>query len=373
MKKINKLLFCNISLYFLIKVAGTFFALFIFDSFSPLVDAKHFLNEGDAFYYLQHGNIYESYPLRNYLIQIMATFLKANSNPLITNIIFSLFSGIGILILSFIMRSKLILLFLLLPSAFIWTSIVGKEAITYGCGAFLLAIWAIYIKDYNKKISVITLLSAFSLILIIITLRPHYSIPLIYLFSSSIVLVSFKSKKLKVFFIITLLLVASFVITYLFIGSENIKYNLVIWSYEAIDPFGRASRHALYNIDLAAPHLVYNKSLIIKNGIFSIIGPFPSELHRITFIPFFIEGITILLFPIFMLFLIAKNKEKTNTKYKQLYLVCILPAIILAIIIHAPFGILNPGSAIRWRVNFELLLYGYPFVLFLLSRKINPK
>ena len=164
MKKNNKLFFCNISLYILIKLTGTFFALYIFDSFSPLVDAKYYLQEGDAFYYLQHGNIYEIYPLRNYIIQNIATFLKANFNPLMTNIIFSLFSGIGILILSFIMRSKLILLFLILPSAFVWTSIVGKEAITYGCSAILLAIWAIYIQDYNKRINVVALLSAFLII-----------------------------------------------------------------------------------------------------------------------------------------------------------------------------------------------------------------
>ena len=72
MKKNNKLFFCNISLYILIKLTGTFFALYIFDSFSPLVDAKYYLQEGDAFYYLQHGNIYEIYPLRNYIIQNIA-------------------------------------------------------------------------------------------------------------------------------------------------------------------------------------------------------------------------------------------------------------------------------------------------------------
>ena len=33
-------------------------------------------------------------------------------------------------------------------------------------------------------------------------------------------------------------------------------------------------------------------------------------------------------------------------------------------IIHAYFGILNPGTAIRWRVNFELIFYFAPLLIY---------
>jgi hypothetical protein len=46
-----------------------------------------------------------------------------------------------------------------------------------------------------------------------------------------------------------------------------------------------------------------------------------------------------------------------------------LYAIIILVLVHAPFGILNPGSAIRWRVNFELIFYMAPLLLFLEAKK----
>ena len=156
------------------------------------------------------------------------------------------------------------------------------------------------------------------------------------------------------------------VIVYLYLGADK-PFNLVLWGYEAINLSGLSSRHEFFNIDPTQPYVTFNTSLIFKNSFFSIIGPFPSELHRIEFIPFFIEGLTILLFPIFSIFYF-RNKE-INNKYSELFKLSILPAIFIVFLIHAPFGILNPGSAIRWRVNFELLFYAYPAVLMLLSSK----
>tara|TARA_B110001469_G_C9488516_1_gene244568 strand:+ start:57 stop:185 length:129 start_codon:yes stop_codon:yes gene_type:complete len=40
----------------------------------------------------------------------------------------------------------------------------------------------------------------------------------------------------------------------------------------------------------------------------------------------------------------------------------------MSIIIHAPFGILNPGTAIRWRVNFELIFYLAPILIYMKSK-----
>ena len=42
-----------------------------------------------------------------------------------------------------------------------------------------------------------------------------------------------------------------------------------------------------------------------------------------------------------------------------------MPAIFLLMIIHAYFGILNPGTAIRWRINFELIFYFAPYLIYL--------
>ena len=41
-----------------------------------------------------------------------------------------------------------------------------------------------------------------------------------------------------------------------------------------------------------------------------------------------------------------------------------MSAIFLLMFIHVFFGIHNPGTAIRWRVNFELIFYFVPLLLY---------
>jgi hypothetical protein len=42
---------------------------------------------------------------------------------------------------------------------------------------------------------------------------------------------------------------------------------------------------------------------------------------------------------------------------------------IIVSLMHAPFDILNPGSVIRWSVNFELIFYMATLLLFLETKK----
>ena len=168
MKKLYPLLLKNFSLYLLIKVSGTVFALYVFALFTPLLDAQ---------IYLENSSIIGG-PLRTKLVNYIASCLNYLSNPFFTHLIFSFFSGIGILILSYILKNKYILFLLLAPSALTWTSIVGKEAIFYGTTSLLLAFWVIYIKDPNNKLNVLSFLCILSLLSICIIFRPHYSLPL---------------------------------------------------------------------------------------------------------------------------------------------------------------------------------------------------
>ena len=361
MKKLYILLTNNIALYFFIKISATIFTLYVFGLFTPLVDTQ---------IYMDISSSMGGAPLRTQIVHTIASCFSYISNPLFTHLIFSLFSGIGILILSYVLKNRFILLLLIAPSALIWTSIVGKEAIFYSAGTLLLALWTIYIKDSNKKLNITNCLTILSLFLLCIVFRAHYTIPLIYIFSSTYILTKFEQGKLRASLIILLFFMMLLVIVYLYLGADK-PYNLILWGYEAIKSSGLSSRHEFFNIDPTQPYVTFNTSLIFKNSFFSIIGPFPSELHRIEFIPFFIEGLTILLFPIFGIFYFG-NKD-INNKYSGLFKLSILPAIFIVFLIHAPFGILNPGSAIRWRVNFELLFYAYPFVLMILSKKNSDK
>ena len=57
-----------------------------------------------------------------------------------------------------------------------------------------------------------------------------------------------------------------------------------------------------------------------------------------------------------MFFIYLKYKQIDNKNIFYLnYIYGVLPAIILVMTIHSFFGIFNPGTAIRWRINFELI------------------
>ena len=78
-----------------------------------------------------------------------------------------------------------------------------------------------------------------------------------------------------------------------------------------------------------------------------------------------IEGIIILSFPlIFFIYLKYKNIDKKNIYYLN-YVYGVVPTIILVMIFHSFSGIFNPGTAIRWRINFELLFYFAPYLIYL--------
>ena len=114
-------------------------------------------------------------------------------------------------------------------------------------------------------------------------------------------------------------------------------------------------------------------NLFFVGFIYGIIGPFYEEvINRFEFIPFFIEGVIIMSFPIiiFIRMLIIQKNIFNNINFLN-YVYGLFPAIILVMIVHAFFGLFNPGTAIRWRINFELIFYFAPFLLYFKNLEIK--
>ncbi|MDC1280808.1 hypothetical protein N8Z28_00835 [bacterium] len=359
------------------KLLATSFSLFIFDQFSPLVDAKLYQNE----FYTTTGTVF-----RTTFIQTIVIITNFITNPIISHYIFSIISILGVIAYVFYKKPKWpILLILCLPSSMIWTSVIGKEAIFYLCFSVLLIMWNQYIKSQFKLNHFLIVISA-SLICII--LRPHYFICIPWLFWVAVVLK--KQSYYKYIFLFSYLFIIISLFSIIFWGSYIDNYfgtNLfdITWrAYMSIDSsMGRSTRFDELGLASFDHQLMKNsrwtgneayKDILSRNFqnyfglgfIFGIIGPFLKEtLRRPEFIPFFIEGTIILISPI-ILFLYMKIKKLFN--YKDInclnYIYGVFPAIILVMIVHALFGILNPGTAIRWRVNFELIFYFAPMLLY---------
>jgi hypothetical protein len=338
---------------FMIKLLGVFFATKIFASYSPLVDSTLYLS-----------NFYTNeFIFRTIIVQALANFLSGIAGPFFAHLIFGLFSVIGFFYYyARGGRSWLILLFLLLPSSFVWTSIVGKEALFFGGMGLCLFIWSKILVERLDWLDWAGLIFGISLCLF---MRPHYGIALLWLFVSTSLLKHFGGSAAVLLFISY---ICFGLVIYYFAWDQ-----LLDRGFGGIDSAGRASRFDSFDIE---PNSIQGlekfKDLVPLGIIFGVVGPLPSELiNRIEFFPFFVEGVLVLMFPFIIVLIMHKLDFCFNPLFFRIFWWCLLPGIFFLMVIHAPFGILNPGSAIRWRTNFEQFLYLAPTLL--IYRCMNEK
>jgi len=331
----------------LVKMLGVVFATQVFARFTPLVDSELYL---DGFYTADER-------LRTRAIQWLATTVNnLGAGDYFTHFIFAIISALGLAYYYLTGgRRWILILTLLLPSSLVWSSIVGKEAIYLGGMGLGLVIWSKYtVSSLNWADIIIAAL----VIGVCAVLRPHYSVALLWLFLATALF-----KRLEGRAWISLLLL--FVVGAFAAHFTGLWIDLLERGWGSIDPSARASRYQ--SLELLFQTQVgfdrYN-SLIPLGLILGIIGPMPSEvLNRVEFLPFFLEGVLILLAP-FLIFLLAiKRGLHRDTIFLRMFFGCLLPAILILLVLHAPFGLLNPGSAIRWRVNFEQIFYLAPLLL----------
>jgi hypothetical protein len=341
--KISKASF--LSALVLIKICGVAFATLLFARFSPLIDSELYLK-----------GFYSAEPMiRTRLISDVASFLNNLGGPYFAHIFFALFSTAGLIYYCFTCNRRwLVLPFLVLPSSFVWTSVVGKDAIYFGALGMALVIWSKYALGKLNVLDVSLLLLAVGICL---ALRPHYSMALVWLFFSVLVLrkLGHRARPALVMF-----LTSGAVIGYL-----TVWKSLLLRGFGGIDPGARASRFTEFAINQNSFEGFINYEKLVPLGfIYGMIGPVPSEvINRIEFLPFFIEGVFILFFPLVLLAIVKKMDFRSKPEFLNLFWWCLVPAMIMLMVIHAPFGFLNPGSATRWRTDFDQVFYFAPLLL----------
>ena len=328
-----------------IKIFGIFFAVHIFAKYTPLVDSNLYLQDGMKF----------DLAMRTRLINDMAVYFNNVGGAYFAHFLFSLFSTAGLLYYYVTGgRRWILLIFLLLPSSLVWTSIVGKEAIYFGATGVAIVIWSKYAVEKITSYDFIFLAIA---MFVCAMFRPHYALALGWLFFSTYILKNFGQNSSKI--LMASLLLLAFCV-YFFSWEA-----LLLRGFGGIDPSARSSRFDLLGINHSTDegYLKY-KSMILIGLIWGIIGPTPSEIsQRFEFLPFFVEGIFILLMPILGVVLASRIKIGYKNYFYRVFFFSLVPAIVILLFIHAPFGVLNPGSAIRWRVNFEQMFYLAPMLL----------
>lgn len=327
------------------KVFGVFFATMVFARYSPLVDSQLYLGG----YYATAGEY------RTLFVQWFATEFNNFGGAFFAHFLFALFSVAGLIYYYATGGRQWVLVPLLLfPSSMVWTSIVGKEAIYCGGLGLALVVWSKYtcqpLRLREVMVATVSLAICF-------LFRPHYAIAILWLFVATFVIKHFGK---KAFFILLSILFLGAVAVYFLVWEE-----LLFRGYSGIEATARASRFNSFGIVAKTLEGFQQFKLIVPLGVvIGIIGPLPSEIfQRVEFVPFFVEGVMILLSPLLIYRLINKNDISNRVGFARMFWWCLMPGILISMVMHAPFGLLNPGSATRWRTNFEQLFYLAPLLL----------
>jgi hypothetical protein len=103
---------------------------------------------------------------------------------------------------------------------------------------------------------------------------------------------------------------------------------------------------------------------LLVNGLFmSLVGPtFSESINRPIFFPVFLEGIVYLFIVVYLIFKSWRVSQVDN-KFRLMFIYAFIPSVVLMLLVHYPFGIFNPGTAIRYKQAITPLLIFFPIMM----------
>lgn len=347
-------------LIFIIKIIATLFSIYVYARFSPFADAERYLNANFSswsFSYLFNRTLFTDFVYAA-LKQILVF------NTAVHLFISVLLSGCLWYVLKedykFI-NKPLLYTSLLLPHFLIWSGMVGKEALAIV--GFLLFIKACVDLVVWNKLRVLPLLLGLFLGL---TERPHYSLAYLYLFFISLLTINGRVRLMSLFSP-----QASWALLFAVLGYCAVFYNQLqqLFSRPLLQFMTLAKQYFLsFNANSNRWNILWENPqdffINLPWGLpISIIGPTSKEaLARPVFFPAFLEG-CVALFLIGALIFMLLEFIKEYRHFRTVIIWGFIPALLLGLLINYPFGIFNPGSAIRYKQSLAPLMYFYPLLL----------
>ena len=332
--------------FFISKIIYMFSAIFVYSKFSPLVDTHSYLT----------GVVYDPQLMFSKSTQMIGTIAYSFSlilGPVLANVPFLILSLYGIYYavsrIDLTNKQLTILLILLsFPTFGIYSSVASKEAIA----VFFMGVILGFIIDIIKKRHVGNYLLIVIAFYLCILFKPQYMIGI-----SALLIYLFLSMKLRLkgygkLFLLVLFFIVSFGLLYIF------RYEINARSFNMPKYFSLNSSSTRENTFWIEEFDVFKNALY---GMYiAFVGPTITEAtQKTTHLFAWIESMIILsTFAVgsLKLYLVAIKTYKLNIYYLSIFLTVTL----WILFVHYPFGVLNPGSAIRYRENF----YGFLVILF---------
>lgn len=340
--------------FFIVKLSYIFIAIYVYGSITTL---------GDTYSYI-HGSKYNE----NFLFTdstSMMSFLGLYS----TKIFGEIFTHLPFCFLSFygiyysVSRLKLsnkqlffVLLLLSFPSFGVWTSIASKEAVGVFYMGIILGYFIDLMENKKRKLKLIEYVALY--LMFIFKVQFFAAIFPLWVYIKFSYLLNLKS-----FGKSTLLLLHIFIsISFFYYFREDINaISFILPDHFSLDA-GSTRENTIwindYDVFWNAP---YGMLIAFWGPTFSEIIQKP--IQSIVFI----ESLVIFLFFMYFIYKASNLVVKTG-KLNIYYFSIFFIAVFWLLFVHYPFGVLNPGSAIRYRENF----YGFLVVLlFYLYQKIK--
>ncbi len=351
----------------LIKLSVTLIAIFVYAKFSPFSDADNYLKANFKpwdFSFLLHRTLFTF------------NFYALLKQILHYNIVVHLFiSTLLSLTLWYVIKSEykytnktLLLGCVFMPHFLIWSGVVGKEALAIA--GFLLIIKSCIELAIWNQIKIAPLLLGLFLGLIE---RPHYAISYIYLFIISLGFSQIKIQIMSRYTTSQSIIMLFFVLGY----GGLLYYYLQPISSDILMEFMRNCQGYFLGYLQSATNrwnIVWYQGNDFFSNLFwglpmSIIGPTLDEaFKKPIMIPVFFEGIFALLLLLTLCTMLIRFIKK-HPDYRSLIIWGFIPSMVFALLINYPFGIFNPGSAIRYKQSLAPLLYFYPLLLMAAIRR----
>ena len=351
-----------------LKFSLTLFAFFIYARYTPFIDASVYLCVGPSC--IDNGTV----PLRTEFVLVFFKLLRMIFFSELAVHLFMSFSLAYILWYVFkksyyFLNKPLFYCSLCLPHFMIWSGMVGKEAI--GIAGFLLLIRACVDLTIKKSTKIFPLILG---IFFSILVRPHYAIAYGYLLLVAIMLSRFRCKALDLPKHSILLLFFCLTCVVAFISVYWKQFSTELLNFMHIIKF----QYFLSQVSSKANRLdiIWEKpSDFIFNlwwGLpISIVGPTLHEaIARPLIFPAFLEGLFSLGLFVFIIYKIIRCAFD-NPKYNAVIFLGLIPSILLGLLINYPFGLFNPGSAIRYKQSLAPLFYFYPLLFMSEIKKKN--
>jgi hypothetical protein len=257
----------------------------------------------------------------------------------------------------------------LLPNFLIWSGIASKEAIFIPFAICVCAVSARIVLSPYKILHLTQTIPLLAIFTIMFILRPQFTIAYAFLFFGSLLwrcskgslshFLRYNRYSKSLVLLLSVILVFFIPLTTWLILQSMPEYTSTLMSVSQGYFLSEAANTNRYDIEwVTAGDYLRNMSWGIPQ---SIIGfNFTEAITKWQYFFSFLDG----LFSFYLLFMCAYSPfRKLIHMHKALYVFIFIPSLVSVILILYPFGIFNPGSAIRYKQCITPLLYFYPLYL----------